>query len=155
QQPPGVALVLGGGEEEKLGGDELVAAPGRFLVREVEEVVQVARDGDVAALALDLRQAPDGFLERLLERRHVDPGALQERGGARVLLVQEREQKMLRLDEAAVVGEREALGVGERLLELGGELVDPHGVKWEWLAARRIFRWGRGAGVSRDFGMVS
>jgi hypothetical protein len=33
---------------------------------------------------------------------------------------------VLWLDEAVVVSEREALGVRERLLELGGELVEAH-----------------------------
>ena len=41
---PGLALVLRGGEQEQLGGDELVAALGGFLVGEVEQVVEVARD---------------------------------------------------------------------------------------------------------------
>ena len=52
QQPAGVALVVGGGQQEKLARDELVAALGRFLVGQVEEVVEVARDRDLAALCL-------------------------------------------------------------------------------------------------------
>ena len=59
--------------------------------------------------------------------RDVHAGALQERGRAAVLLGKEGGKQVLGLDEAGVVGEREALGVGERLLEFGGELVDPHG----------------------------
>ena len=35
--------------------------------------------------------------------------------------------QVLRLDEAVVVRERLALGVGQGLLELGGQLVDSHG----------------------------
>src|SRR5436190_10773305 len=34
---------------------------------------------------------------------------------------------MLRLDEAGVVAERKALGVGERLLEFGRQFVEAHG----------------------------
>ena len=36
-------------------------------------------------------KARDRILERLLERGHVHAGALQQRGGAAVLLVEERE----------------------------------------------------------------
>jgi hypothetical protein len=44
RQPPGLALVLGQGEQEHLAGDELVAALLRFLVGQVEQVGQVAAD---------------------------------------------------------------------------------------------------------------
>src|SRR5690606_34076777 len=117
---------------------ELVAPPGGFLVGEVEEVGEVAGDVDLAAGALHLRQPRDGFGEPLAQRPDVHPGPLQERGGAAVLLVEEREQQVLRLDEAVVVGERLALGIGQRLLEAGGELVDSHGLRvlawssWTW-----------------------
>ena len=39
---------------------------------------------------------------------------------------EQREQQVLGLDEAVVVGERQALGVGQGLLELGGQFVDSH-----------------------------
>jgi hypothetical protein len=67
RQPPGLALVLGQGEQEHLAGDELVAALLRFLVGQVEQVGEVAADGDVAAVAGDLRQrlmAPSRSLRR-------------------------------------------------------------------------------------------
>jgi hypothetical protein len=54
------------------------------------------------------------------------PGAGEQRRGAAVLLREQRREQVLRLDEAVVVAEREALGIGERLLELGGELVEAH-----------------------------
>ena len=53
---PGLALVVGEGQQEELAGDELVAALARLLVGEVEEVVEIARNRDFAALALDLRE---------------------------------------------------------------------------------------------------
>ncbi len=70
-------------------------------------------------------------VDRLLERRreplHVDAGALQQRACGAVLLVQQREQDVDRLDELVVVAARDALRIGERLLELGREFVDSHG----------------------------
>ena len=127
QDAAGVALVLREGEQEQLARDELVAALDRFLVREIQEVVEVARDGDFAARALDLGQAVDRLLERALQARHRDAGAREERRRAAVLLRQQRGQEVLRLDEAVVVAEREALGVVECLLELGCEFVEAHG----------------------------
>ena len=128
QQPAGVALVVGQRQQEQFRGDELVAALGRFLVGEVEQVAELARDGDLAALALDLGQALDRLGERRLEPRHGDAGAGEQRRGAAVLLVEQRREQVLRLDEAVVVAERHALGIGERLLELGRELVETHGI---------------------------
>ena len=40
---------------------------------------------------------------------------------------EQRGEQVLRLDVAVVVAERQALGVGQRLLELGGQFVEAHG----------------------------
>ena len=126
EQPAGLALVVGEREQEELARDELVAALDRFLVGQVEQVVEVARDGDLAALPLDLRQPLDRLGERRLDLGHGHARAGEQRRGAAVLLVQQRGQQVLRLDEAVVVAERHALGVGQRLLEFGRELVEAH-----------------------------
>ena len=49
EQPAGLAFVLDRREQEKLGGDELVAAFLRFLVGQIEQVRELARDVDFAA----------------------------------------------------------------------------------------------------------
>jgi len=46
---------------------------------------------------------------------------------AAIILVQEGEHQVLRLDEAVVVGQGLALGVAQGLLELGRQFVDSHG----------------------------
>ena len=74
-----------------------------------------------------LGRSLDRRLERRLQPGHGDAGAGEQRCGPAVLLGEQRRQQVLRLDEAVVVAEREALGVGERLLELGRELVEAHG----------------------------
>ena len=66
------------------------------------------------------------MLERRLQPGNGDAGAGEQRRGAAVLLREQRGEQVLRLDEAVVVAERQALGVGERLLELGGQLVETH-----------------------------
>ncbi len=98
----------------------------RFLVGQVEQVVEVARDGDLAALPLDLGQPLDRRLERRLQPGHGDPGARQQRRRAAVFLREQRGEQVLRLDEAVVVAQRQALRVGKRLLELGGQFVETH-----------------------------
>ena len=70
QQPAGLALVVDRGEQEHLGRDELVAALRGFLVGEVEQVVEVARDRDLAAGSFHLRQPADGGLQRRLQARN-------------------------------------------------------------------------------------
>ena len=82
---------------------------------------------DLAAGALDLRQAVNRLLEGALQAWDRDAGARKQRCGAAVFLRQQRGQQMLRLDEAVVVAERQALGVVQCLLELGCEFVEAHG----------------------------
>src|SRR5207302_11182662 len=84
-----LALVVGEREQEQFAGDELVAALGRFLVSEIEEIVEFARNRNFAALSLDLGQAPDGLGERGFERRNVDAGAGEQRRTAAVLLLEQ------------------------------------------------------------------
>ena len=86
----GLALVVGEREQEQFAGDELVAALGRFLVGEVEKVVEIARDRNLAALSLDLGQAADRLGERGFECRNVDAGAREQRRAAAVFLLQQR-----------------------------------------------------------------
>src|SRR5204862_7027468 len=57
---PGVAFVGGGGQQEKLGGNVLVAALLRFLVGDVQEIREIATNHHLARRTLDLRQARNG-----------------------------------------------------------------------------------------------
>jgi len=120
------ALVSERGKQEELAGDVGIAALLRFLVGEVEEIVEVARDGDVAAVALDPGQARDGFLDAVLQRRHARAGLGQQAGGAAAFLVQERGHEVQGLDELLVGADGIALRVRDGLLELGGEFVETH-----------------------------
>jgi len=126
QQAAGLALVVRHGKEEELRGDVLVAALLRFLVGQVEEVGEVAPDLDLAAVAFDLGQAVDALPQAFAELRHVDPGPGGERGRPAVLLVEQRREDVHRLDELVVRADSQALGVGQRLLEFGGQAIEPH-----------------------------
>src|SRR5439155_9218184 len=123
----GGPFVVGQREQEQLAGDELIAAFPRFLVGEIQQIVEIARHADLAAGAFDLRQSLDRLFERRLQPRHGNAGPRQQRRGPAVFLRQHCRQQMLRLDEAGVVAEREALGVGERLLKFGRQFVEAHG----------------------------
>src|SRR6266704_2288042 len=72
QQPARLALVFRPREEEKIRGDELVAALLRFAVGEIENTVQLARDLNLSAVAFDLGQPRYRLLRRLAQPRHVD-----------------------------------------------------------------------------------
>ena len=127
EQTTGVPFVVGQREQEQLAGDELIAAFPRFLVGEIQQIVEIARHADLAAGAFDLRQSLDRLFERRLQPRHGNTGPRKQRRGPAVFLRQHCRQQMLRLDEAGVVAEREALGVGERLLKFGRQFVEAHG----------------------------
>ncbi len=124
----GFALVVGQREQEHLAGDELVAALLRFLVGQVEQVAEVATDRHLAAMTFDLGQPGQRLTQILLEGRHIDTGAGQQRRSAAIVLVDQRQQQVLRFDELLVAANGQALGIGQRLLELGGEFVDTHEV---------------------------
>jgi hypothetical protein len=126
QQAPGFALVVERRQQEQLGGDEGVVALHRLLVGQVQEVVEVARDAHLAALAFDLGQAAQRLGQRRFQRRHLHAGARQDGRRAAAFLVQQGEQQVLRLDVGMVAADGQALRVGKGLLELGGELVETH-----------------------------
>ena len=122
-----LALVVGDGDEEHLAGDEIVAALLRLAVRDVEQPREVAPHLDLAVRALDLRQARDRLVERRRQPLDVDAGTLQQRTRRAVLLREQCVEHVDRLDELVVAPDRDALGIGQRFLELGGEFVDSHG----------------------------
>ena len=122
----GFALVVAQGEQKEFGGDELVAPFGGFLVAEVEQVAQIARGLHFATGTLYLRQALDQRLRLTGERRDIDTGTLKQRTDTAIRLLNHGQQQMCRLDEATVVGECNALGIGQSLLELGGQFIESH-----------------------------
>src|SRR5207245_44266 len=73
QQAAGLALVLGEREQKELRGDELVAALLRFLVGQIQQAVQLARDLHLPAVALHLRQTRHRLLGRLPQPRTLTP----------------------------------------------------------------------------------
>jgi hypothetical protein len=150
QQAAGLAFVVGEREQEKLAGDELVATPGGFLVGKVEQIVEVARDADLAALPFDFRQPRDRLRQRSLDAGYRDAGTSKQGLGAAVFLRQQRGQQVLGLDEAVVVGERLALRSRRA----------PAGISWSayriasmkpLFATRRCQRWGPQRPDSRSF----
>ena len=149
QQPSRIALVVREGEQEQFAGDELVTAFDGDLVGDVEKIAKLAGNADLAALPLDFGQSRDRLGKRRLERGHVDAGAREQRSRAPILLVEQSRQQVLRLDEAAVVAERHALGIGERLLEFGGQFIYAHAYPSRSFDLRS--RWGKFGEISSEF----
>jgi len=79
-------------------------------------------------VAFDLGQAGQRLGQRRLQRGHLNAGARQNRRRAAAFLIQQGKQQMLWLDIGLIAADGQALRVGNRLLELGGELVKTH--KW-------------------------
>ncbi len=128
QQLARIPPVGGAGEEEQLGSDVPVATLLRVLVGDIEEIGQVARDVHLARRALHLGQPVDRLGQGLFQGIWIAAGLRDERSDTAVLLVQEGQQQMLGLDLLVVAPEREALGLGQGLLQLGRELVESHRV---------------------------
>ncbi len=73
QQPSGLPFVVGQRQQEQFAGDELIAALAGDLVGQVEQVAEIARNADLAALPFDLGQAGDRLFDRGLERGTLTP----------------------------------------------------------------------------------
>jgi hypothetical protein len=65
------------------------------------------------------------------------------------ILLIEQSRQVLRLDEAAVVAERHALGIGERLLQFGGQFIYTHAYPSRSFDLRT--RWGNFGEISSEF----
>ena len=126
EQPREQAAVLEGREQEVLARDVLVAALLRELVGDVEQALQVVRDMHLAGAALDLRQLVERGDEVGAQPCDVAARLLQHRARPAALLLEQGEQHVGRLDDLVVAPERERLGLGEGLLEAGGQLVLSH-----------------------------
>jgi hypothetical protein len=125
--------------KEQLGRDELVAALAGLFLAQVQQVDQVAADLDIAARARHLRQPLDRAVQGSLQPRHPHAGALEQRPARAVRLTDQGAQQVHRLDVLVVVVQGEALGIGQGLLELGGEFIQTHGFDTRsgvWLCQR-------------------
>ena len=120
------AFVIAHSKQEHLAGDELIAALLRFLVGKVEQVGQIAANRHLAAVPFDRGQAINRLIERRLERLHIHPGLRQQRSRTAIVLLQQGEQQVLRLDHLVVVTDRQALCIGQSLLKFGGKFVEAH-----------------------------
>ncbi len=113
------------GEQEHLAGNVRVALLVGFLLGALQQADGVAAGLNLLG-TLHLGQLVDLLGEAGGQGRHLDTGAFEQGLGA-VVLLQHGQQDVGRLDVGVVAGHRQALGLGERFLEFGGELVESHG----------------------------
>ena len=126
QQRADRGLRLGGGEQEQLARDELVAALARFLLGRLQHRRELAPGLDDLLAALHLRLALERVVERGLQLADVDAGAREQRLRP-VGLGEHRRQHVDRLDVGVVAGDRQALRFAERFLQGRRQFVDTHG----------------------------
>ena len=119
-------FILGDRKQEHLRRYELVAGLLRFPVGHIEKVGKLPRNVDLATLPFDFRQTADRRIERGLQPAHVDAGAGKQRRGRPILLLQRRQEQVLRFDVRIVMANGKALGIGEGLLKLGRKFVKTH-----------------------------
>ena len=99
----------------------------RQLVGGVEQAAEVIAHRQVAGLPGHLGQRVQRLAQPFAQQRHVDPGLGQQRPAAATGLVEQRGQHMHRLDDVVVAAHGQRLRIGQGFLEVGGELVHPHG----------------------------
>ena len=121
-----VLLVLERSEHEDLGGDVLIPPLLRLLVGQVQEAVELARDVQLPAAALDLRQSVERTVEPGPEPVDVDARLREQRPDAAAVLIEHGHHQVHRLDELVIPPEGEGLCVLECQLELAGQLVHSH-----------------------------
>jgi hypothetical protein len=119
-------LVIDGGQQEQFARDELVVPLLCQLVGDVEKSIEVLRDVDFSRRALDPRQSIDRLHHLQSQLIDVDTGLRQQRACGPPFLVQKRHHHVHRLDVLVVPAHRDALSVGQRHLELRGQLVHAH-----------------------------
>ena len=120
----GFAFGFGERQQKHFAGDELVAALDGFFFGGLQQLHQI-RAGLHLLLALHLRQALHGSIQRLRQLLRVHARALQKRLGA-AFLPQHGGQQVLGLDVGVVFAQRQRLGVAQRVLKFGGEFVGSH-----------------------------
>src|SRR6185312_15795500 len=130
QRAAGGPEVLGHqGQQEVLAGDVLVLELLGLLGRLFEEVGQPAADVDVGARAPHLRLRVEGALGGLANLRGVDPHLAQERARHAVLLVEQRQEQVLRRQFLVPAAPGQLMRGLDGLSGLDRQLVEPHGTR--------------------------
>ena len=78
EQPAGITFVVQQSQQKQFTGNEFVAALGRFLVGEIEQIAQIARGRNFPALPFYFRQVLDGFFQRRFQTRNGDACARKQ-----------------------------------------------------------------------------
>ena len=126
QQPAELALVLQRREHEQLRGDVLVATLLRVFVGEIKEFRQVIGDVHLAAAAFHRGHAVQHLADLGAQGIGVHVGLGEQRTRGATILIQQRRQHVHRLDELVIAPDGQALRLGQRHLEFGGEFVHAH-----------------------------
>ncbi len=118
--------LLGQRQEEVLGGNVFVPELLRHLERPVEDLVQVGGEDRVRGSAADLRAAFEVGLHFPRGRGRIDAELLEDRDHDALVLLEQREEEVVRGEFRVAPGARVALRLLHRFLGFDRELVKSH-----------------------------
>ena len=128
QGAAGGAVVLGQQrQQEVLAGDVLVLELLGLLAGILEQGLQPPAGVDVGGRPAHLRLRLEGALRRLADLRGVDPDLAQQRPGHAVLLIEQRQEQVLRRQFLVAAAPGQLMRGLDRLSGFDGQLVEPHG----------------------------
>ena len=121
------ALVVDGGEQKPLAGNELILVLLGQLVAQVQQSGELRADADLAGCVLKGRVAIEEGGQFIAQFVGIHSRLLQQRGGSASGLVKQGLEQVGGFDLGVIAADGQALRIGQGLLKTAGELVHPHG----------------------------
>ena len=121
-----LAAVVAGREHEQLAGNELIAALLGELVGDVEQLVEIVAEQHLAGRSFHLRRPIERGREFRAQLGDIGARLLEQWTRGAALLVEQRRHQVHRLDVLIVATDGERLGIRQRRLEFGRQLVHSH-----------------------------
>ncbi len=127
QQLAEAGVLVHGGEQHQLAGDELVTLLLGQAIGLIEQARQVLGEIHIAVGILDLGQLVQLFGEGLAQAGEVEADLAQQRENGTALLFEQGREEVQRLDGRMVVANGQGLGIRQGELQFAGETVYTHG----------------------------
>ena len=141
QQTPNFAAILDGREQEQFARDEGVLALLREFVGEVQQLQQRVGWVHVTTDTADFGQSLQAARNGRADAAKVYTGVLQQLRRHTAVLIEQGREQVGWFYELIIGTEREALGIGQCLLELGGQFVGTHAA-FPRIVGRMTGKWG-------------
>ncbi len=126
QQLAGTGVLIHGGQQHQLAGNELIALLLRQAIGLIQQARQLLRQADVAGRVADSGQTLQRLTQGGAQGGNIKADLHQQRLDRAVLLFNQRQQQVQRINLGVVAADRHGLGVGQGDLELAGHTVNAH-----------------------------